>query len=105
MYKVIQTKKLSKCFRVLSKHGKKGKDAITKVRAALTEAGTEGSIGLKRTNHGESRLENIEKYDLGTGYRLVVQLVDGKNNVRAFLFAGDHDDCEQWLESHKDYTW
>jgi superfamily I DNA/RNA helicase len=106
MYKVIQTKGLNKCFRILSKHGKKGKDAITKVRAALAEAGTEGSISsLKRTNHGESRLDNIEKYDLGDGYRLVVQLVDGKENVRAFLFAGDHEDCEQWLESHKDYTW
>lgn len=106
MYKVIQTKGLNKCFRVLSKAGKKGKNCITKVRAALAEAGTEGSIsGLKRTNHGESRLENIEKYDLGDGYRLVVQLVDGENKVRAFLFAGDHEDCEQWLESHKDYTW
>ncbi|WP_035204841.1 3'-5' exonuclease [Isoalcanivorax pacificus] len=106
MYKVIQTRGLNKCFRVLSKSGKKGKDAITKVRAALAEAGTEGSIfSLKRTNHGESRLKNIEKYDLGGGYRLVVQLVDGKENVRAFLFAGDHDDCEQWLESHKDYEW
>lgn len=106
MYKVIQTKSLNKCFRTLAKHGKKGKDAITKVRAALTEAGTEGSIAsLKRTNHGESRLENIEKYDLGSGYRLVVQLVDGINNVRAFLFTGDHEDSEQWLESHKDYTW
>ncbi|MCW5209040.1 ATP-dependent helicase, partial [Desulfobulbus sp. US1] len=106
MYKVIQTKSLNKCFRILARNGKKGKDAITKVRAALTEAGTEGSIAsLKRTNHGESRLGNIEKYDLGSGYRLVVQLVDGKNNVRAFLFTGDHEDSEQWLESHKDYTW
>lgn len=106
MYKVIQTKSLNKCFRSLIKQGKKGKDAITKVRAALAEAGTEGSIcNLKRTNHGESRLDNIEKYDLGDGYRLVVQLINGDKKVRAFLFAGDHEDCEQWLDSHKDYTW
>ena len=106
MFKVIQTKSLNKCFRVLSKGGKKGKDAITKARAALAEAGTEGAIcNLMRTNHGESRLKNVEKYDLGDGYRLVVQLVDDRDKVRAFLFAGNHEDCEQWLESHKNYIW
>ena len=106
MFKVIQTKILNKCFRTLSKHGKKGKDAITKVRAALSEASTEGEISsLQRTKHGETRLLNVEKFDLGDGYRLIVQLVDGKNNIRAFLFAGDHDDSQHWLDSHKDYVW
>ncbi|MCC1498270.1 3'-5' exonuclease [Alcanivorax sp. 1008] len=104
--KVIQVKALNKCFRDLSRSGKKGKDVITKVRAAMSEAGTEGEItSLKRTNHGESRIPNAEKYDLGDGYRLVVQLVDGKEKIRAFLFAGTHDDAENWLESHKDYHW
>lgn len=104
--KVIQTKILNKCFRELNRAGKKGKDCITKVRAAMTEAGSEGEIkSLKRTNHGESRIENAEKYDLGDGYRLVVQLVDGGDKVRAFLFAGKHDDAEEWLDNHKDYKW
>ncbi|EMF7371158.1 ATP-dependent helicase [Vibrio alginolyticus] len=106
MYKVVQTKALNKCFRDLKKCGKKGKDAITKTRAAQSEAATEGEIqSLKRTNHGESRLTNAEKYDLGNGYRLVVQLVDGVSKTRAFIFAGSHDDTENWLESHKDYRW
>lgn len=106
MYKVVQTKALNKCFRDLKKCGKKGKDAITKTRAAQSEAATEGEIqSLKRTNHGESRLANAEKYDLGNGYRLVVQLVDGVSKTRAFLFAGSHDDTEDWLESHRDYKW
>ncbi|MDD2775253.1 MAG: 3'-5' exonuclease [Gallionella sp.] len=106
MYKVIQTKVLNDCFRKLQKSGKKGKDSITKVRAALSEAGTEGEIkSLQRTKNGESRLDNVEKYDLGDGHRLVVQLVDAGNNARAFLFAGDHEDCEQWLDTHKDYRW
>ncbi|WP_214516314.1 hypothetical protein, partial [Aliivibrio fischeri] len=89
----MQTKALNKCFRDLKKCGKKGKDAITKTRAAQSEAATEGEIqSLKRTNHGESRLTNAEKYDLGNGYRLVVQLVDGVSKTRAFIFAGSHDD-------------
>ena len=106
MHKVVQTKALNKCFRDLKRCGKKGKDAITKTRAAQSEAATEGEIqSLKRTNHGESRLANAEKYDLGDGYRLVVQLVDGVSKTRAFLFAGSHDDTEDWLDSHRDYKW
>lgn len=106
MYKVIQTKILNKCFRDLKTHGKKGRDAITKARAALSEAASEGKIeSLQRTNHGESRISNAEKFNLGDGYRLVVQLVDGHAKVRAFLYAGTHDDTEHWLEQHKDYVW
>lgn len=106
MHKVIQTKSLNKCFRTLLKHGKKGKDAVTKVRAALSEAASEGEIkNLQRTKNGETRLKDVEKYDLGSGYRLVVQLVEEESNVRAFLYAGDHDDTQLWLDSHKDYKW
>ncbi|MEQ8261440.1 MAG: 3'-5' exonuclease [Alcanivorax sp.] len=104
--KVIQTRFLNKCFRKLARSGKKGKDAITKVRAAMSEAGSEGEIkSLQRTNNGESRVQNAEKYDLGNGYRLVVQLVDREKGVRAFLFVGTHDDTENWLENHRDYKW
>lgn len=103
-YKVVLTKQITSSFRVLEKAGKKGKDAIRKTRAAATEASTEGEIkDLKRTNHGESRLPNIEKFDLGDGYRLVVQLVDGVKKTRAFLFVGTHDEAEEWLENHRNY--
>ncbi|MGF1834800.1 3'-5' exonuclease [Photobacterium sanguinicancri] len=106
MSKVIQTKYINKCFRTLKKSGKKGQDAIKKTRAAMQEAASEGQISeLQRTYHGESRLPNAEKYNLGDGYRLVIQLVDGKEKLRAFLFVGDHEDTESWLESHKDYKW
>jgi superfamily I DNA/RNA helicase len=106
MYKVVQTKALNKCFRKLLKHGKKGKDATVKVRAAQSEAATEGAItSINRTKNGETRLDNVEKYDLGGGYRLVVQLVEENLKTRAFLFAGDHDDTQEWLDNHKDYKW
>ena len=105
MSRVIATKEFSKCLRDLVKKGKRGKDAIVKSRAAMSEAATDGTISLKRTNHGETRFPNAEKYELGDAYRLVVQLIDPAQNHRAFLFAGDHDEADDWLERHKDYKW
>ncbi|MEO8360468.1 MAG: 3'-5' exonuclease [Vicinamibacteria bacterium] len=60
---------------------------------------------IPRTKHGESRIPNVEKYDVTDGYRLVVQLVDGTAKTRAFLFAGSHDDSDRWLDSHRNYHW
>jgi hypothetical protein len=106
MSSVAFTKEFNKCLRDLLRGGKKGKDAVQRARAAQAEAAAGGAINtLQRTHHGESRFPNAEKYDLGDGYRLVVQLVDGRQNVRAFLFAGDHEDAERWLENHRDYVW
>lgn len=106
MYKVVYTKQFNDCLRKLNTAGKKGKDSIVKARAAQSEACASGEITIiPRTKHGESRLPNIEKFELGDGHRLVVQLVDGVKKTRAFLFAGDHEDAEAWLESHKDYKW
>jgi superfamily I DNA/RNA helicase len=104
MPKSISTKQFTKCLRDLTKKGKKGKDALMKARAAQAEWANEGAIqSLKLTNHGESRLPNAEKFDLGDGYRLVTQLVapDG----RAFLYVGDHEDADRWLDNHRDYKW
>jgi hypothetical protein len=92
-YKVFYTKDFNSCLRTVERSGRR--DILRKVRAAMTEAQTNGSISdLSRTHHGESRLPNAEKYDLGSGHRLVVQLVDGAQKARAFLFAGDHEDAE-----------
>jgi superfamily I DNA/RNA helicase len=105
MFRTVTTKQFSKCLSQLKKKGKKGKDAITKTQAAIAQAGMHGEIELKSTNYGESRLPNIEKFDLGDGYRLVVQVVNSTKQERAFLFVGDHEDTDQWLENHKDYRW
>src|SRR5687768_1350207 len=52
----------------------------------------------KLTNHGETRIEHCIKYDLPGACRLVtVQNED----VIWFLFVGDHDEVDRWLESHK----
>jgi superfamily I DNA/RNA helicase len=106
MYRVVSTKTYAKCIRDLTKKGKKGKDAMIKARAAQAEAAEQGAIRVVRpTEHGESRLPNVEKYDLGDGYRLVVQLVDASAQRRAFLFVGDHEDADRWLDNHKNYRW
>jgi superfamily I DNA/RNA helicase len=100
---VVQTNEFTKCLRELIKKGKKGKDAIRKARAAMAECASEGTItDLSRTKHGESRLQHVEKFDLGDGYRLVTQIV---GETRAFLYVGDHEDEEAWLERHKNYKW
>jgi len=106
MSRVVATKTFNKCLRDLTRKGKKGKDAMVKAQAAQAQAATQGEISLvQHTKHGETRLPNVEKYDLGDGYRLVVQLVDPAAKQRAFLFVGDHEDAETWLDNHKNYRW
>ena len=106
MPRVVNTDRFTKCLKSLRKRGKIGKDVELKARAAQQEAAHMGQISIvKRTQHGESRLPNIEKYDLGSGYRLVVQVVDPSAASRAFLFVGDHEDADRWLDNHKHYQW
>jgi len=45
-----------------------------KVNTAFTEAQQTGAIlSLPRTHHGEGRVPDVGKFDLGDGYRLVVE--------------------------------
>jgi superfamily I DNA/RNA helicase len=103
LFSVAMTKDFTKNLGVLRKGGRV--DAHKKVCAALTEANLYGRITLERTHHGEDRLPDCEKYDLGGGYRLVVQMVDTDKGHRAFLFVGSHDDAEYWIERHRNYRW
>ncbi|MEK6289022.1 MAG: 3'-5' exonuclease [Acidobacteriota bacterium] len=103
-FTVIYTKPFNRCLRDLLSQGHK--KIVQAVRAACTEAGMNGEIrSLPRTKHGETRISNVEKYDLSDGHRLVVQLVDGAAKIRAFLFCGSHDDTDRWLDSHRNYQW
>ena len=56
---------------------------------------------LKTTKHGETRVRHCIKYDLGDGYRLIT--IHSKKVV-AFCFAGTHQDCDGWLDSHSGLT-
>lgn len=55
-------------------------------------------LGLPVTNHGETRIENAVKYDLGDGWRLVTQQTE---KTCLFLFVGDHEDVDRWLNNQK----
>jgi hypothetical protein len=85
-FKVIYTKFFNGCLRTLQQQGQR--KSVQAVRAAITEAGINGEITLPRTKHGESRIPDVEKYDLPDAFRIVVQLVDGIVKTRAFLFCG-----------------
>jgi hypothetical protein len=52
----------------------------------------------KRTKHGESRLKNCLKYDLGGGYRLIT-LREGEQLL--FACIGSHDETDLWLERNR----
>lgn len=102
----ILTKDFAKSLRSLIKRGKPGKNAQLKALAAQAEHQNTGKIeSIPRTKHGESRFPKAEKYDLGDGYRLVCQTIGGPKNVLAFLFVGDHQEADRWLENHRDYQW
>lgn len=50
------------------------------------------------TDHGESRIKNCIKYDLGNGYRLVT--VDF-GEVVMLCYAGSHDEVDHWLDANR----
>jgi superfamily I DNA/RNA helicase len=103
-YKVVHTKAFLNQLRSLQKDGHKR--SVQAAKAAIAEAQLSGEISsIPRTKHGESRIPNVEKYDLPDAFRLVVQIVDGIAKTRAFLFIGSHEDAERWLDSHRDYRW
>lgn len=98
--KVTITKNFTKLWRRLLKSGKRTQ--YNKVNNAFAEGQRDGKISsIKRTKHGENRILNIEKYDLGDGYRLVVELVDSDKRHRIFRFVGTHDETETWLTTHR----
>ena len=54
--------------------------------------------GIARTNHGESRIPHCIKYDLTKFSRLVTVV---NNGICLFLFCGDHETVERWLDRNK----
>src|SRR3569832_557079 len=102
-FKVVYTKAFNGFLRSLQQQG--NKRVVQAVRAAFSDAGLNGEISVPRTKHGESRLPNVEKYDLPDAFRLVVQLVDGSEKTRAFLFVGSHSVVVWWLDNHCIFFW
>ncbi|MER9712747.1 hypothetical protein NKJ13_21125 [Mesorhizobium sp. M0174] len=55
-------------------------------------------VGIPVTKHGENRIKNAVKYDLGDGWRLITQQTD---KTCLFLVVGDHEDADKWLDRQK----
>jgi hypothetical protein len=54
--------------------------------------------GVAPTNHGEDRIPHCKKYDLTKFSRLVTVV---NNGICIFLYCGDHDAVEKWLEKNR----
>lgn len=91
-----------KQLRFLERSDKKGILAAGQVELIIAHYKNSGEeteeILAKRTKHGESRLRNCLKYDLGGGYRLIT-LREGEQLLLAFV--GSHDDTDLWLERNR----
>ena len=74
------------------------------VDRAMAAVGRVGSgdpfLGLAVTNHGERRIPNCVKYDLGYGWRLVTQQTE---RSCVFVIVGDHDDIDRWLDNNRGF--
>lgn len=82
-----------------AKLGGKSRKAATKVSAVLGSlAESEPFAGLSLTKHGETRIAKCLKYDLGDGWRLVTVQ---DNRTCGFIFVGDHEDVDAFLDRHK----
>lgn len=68
-------------------------------RAKLAGATLEETFrGVALTNNGERRIPHCVKYDL-TGFARLVTVVS--NGICIFLFAGEHDAVDSWLDRNK----
>ena len=97
------SKDFQKFLRRLSRRGGLADVVYQQVMRAMVLWERNEDPELPLTNHGESRVPHVVKYDLRGAYRLVVYEHAGK---RIPLMVGDHEEAERWLESHRgqDFT-
>jgi hypothetical protein len=100
MKSVFVSKKVEAGIAALRTAGKTGINLADKAMKILDSlaSGTAPHSGCAigtPTKHGEKRIKNCRKYDLGCGYRLVTV----KRGETLFIpFLGTHDSCQRWLE-------
>lgn len=101
----IVTREFSRAIASLQRAGCRSQ--VNKVNAIQLQAARREPItAAELTNHGESRLEKVEKFNLGDGYRAITQFIEHEGEtVRVFWFAGSHDECDSWLERHRDHRY
>jgi hypothetical protein len=97
--------RFSKQLNLLEKADRKANLAAAQAESIIESyqscAAESDEVRNKRTKHGESRLRNCLKYDLGGGYRLIA-VRDGIHLF--FVCVGSHDDIDLWLERNRGYS-
>ena len=99
----IQGAEFTESLAVLFRKGGKYQKAAERVYQAWGLANSGASSfetvfsGLTPTNYGESRIASCRKFDL-TGFARLVTVYS--NNLCIFLFAGDHETVDRWLEKN-----
>lgn len=99
---IYYLQKLQKRFEELERTCIQGRKAVGQAKNLIDEMkqGAEFRAHSKQTKHGELRIKNCKKFDLGSGYRLVTVQQGSRMYL---LYAGSHDDCHQWIENHRGY--
>lgn len=58
--------------------------------------------GMKLTNHGENRVDKCVKYDLAGGAVRLITIQD--SGMVLLCFAGNHSQCDRWLDKNRGST-
>jgi hypothetical protein len=94
--------KFLKALETLRRSDRRGLRSAKRAEALIKELASGDLSSLsgveKRTKHGERRINNCIKYDLGGGYRLVTIKYKGYLIV---TFLGSHDHCDRWIENNR----
>jgi len=97
-YSIHRSGLFERCLDDLRKKGGTAEVAVKKallfIEAITGREGQKVREKFSFTRHGEARIRNCRKIDLGSGYRLVCLL---KDRHLVLLYAGSHDDCSRWL--------
>ncbi len=102
--KFLQGEEFTLSLRELYQKGGKYQKAAQTVQSIWGRAKLDGATveetfkGVPTTNHGENRISHCVKFDLTGFARLVVV---HNRNVCLFLFTGDHNAVDNWLERNK----
>jgi superfamily I DNA/RNA helicase len=90
-----------KSLKEMRRSGGPKQQAADQVAQIIGDFTLNGSTLAKLTNWGESRIPHCVKYDLRGACRLVTVQNDG---CIWFLFVGDHEETDRWIEAHPGLT-
>lgn len=95
-------KNFSKLLNRMSKAGGQAalaaENAIGIIKMIHEKRASNISDACRQTRHGEKRLKNCLKFNLGNGYRLITVK---KNDLIRLVHIGTHDECDAWLEKYR----